>query len=177
MAMLKQEAIEFLCCRGEESYKYVDLNIGEDELYSNGISEKVNIEKTGAVNLLTEKLDFNELDLCENFNLHYCGESFLMKIDHFLAHIVKGIGHKRNQFLNVQSAIIRNMLDKIFYDIGAKVNRKAEEFNWLCSNDLIRINAGRLSTYKVTYFKDVIVLFDGGCEVNCNGHKNYYIDV
>ena len=88
-----------------------------------------------------------------------------MKIDHFLAHIVKGICHKRNQFLNVQSAIIRSMLDKIFYVIGAKVNRKAEEFNWLCSNDLIRINAGRLSTYKVTYFKDVIVLFDGGCEV------------
>lgn len=43
MAMSKEKAFEFLFCGGEESYEYVDLNVGEDELYSNGISEKVNI--------------------------------------------------------------------------------------------------------------------------------------
>ena len=68
------------------------------------------------------------------------------------------------------------MLDRIFLVINNKLNRNDEIFNWLCSNGLIRIKAGRIPTYKTTYFKDVKVLFDGVSEVNCNGLKKYYVD-
>ena len=79
MSAISERAIKFLFCRGNESHKYVDLNIRKDELYSNGISDKVNIEKTEAVDLLTGKFNFDGLVLCENFNLHYYHEPFLVK--------------------------------------------------------------------------------------------------
>ena len=47
----------------------------------------------------------------------------------------------------------------------------------LAALSLTRIKAGRIPTYKTTYFKDVKVVFDGVHEVNCNGPKKYYIDV
>ena len=68
------------------------------------------------------------------------------------------------------------MLDRIFLIFNNKLNRNDEIFNWLCSNGLIRIKAGRIPTYKTTYFKDVKVPFDGVREVNCNGLKKYYVD-
>ena len=126
---------------------------------------------------MTEKIDFNELDLWAKFNLYYCDERFIVKLDHFLGYIVKGICQKRDQFLIVQSDITRNMLGKMFCVITNTVNRNAVKFNWLCSSGLIRINAGRIPIYKTTYLKDIKVLFDGVCEVNCNGSKKYYVDV
>ena len=94
-----------------------------------------------------------------------------------MGYIVKGICQKRDQFLIVQSDITKNMLGKMFCVITNTVNRNAVKFNWLCSSGLIRINAGRIPIYKTTYLKDIKVLFDGVCEVNCNGSKKYYVDV
>ena len=98
------------------------MNISKNELYSNGISDEVNIEKTEAVDLLTGKFDFDRLVLCENFNLHYCDEPFLVKLDHFCASIVKGTCQKRNQFLNVQLVAISNILTRLFAVINNKIN-------------------------------------------------------
>ena len=72
---------------------------------------------------------------------------------------------------------MKRILDKIFCVITNRVNRNALKFNWFCSSGLIRINAGRISIYKTTYFKDVKVLFDGVREVNFDGFKKYYVDV
>ena len=44
-----------------------------------------------AIDLLTEKIDLNRLDLCANFNLYYCEEPFIVKLDHFSSYIIKGI--------------------------------------------------------------------------------------
>ena len=126
----------FLFCKREESYKYVDLDINDDKLYSNGISGRINIQKTDAIDLLTKKIDFNELDLCVNFNLHYCGEPFIVKLHHFSGYVVKGICQKRDQFFIVQSDVMRNMLNKIFHVINNRVNRNAEKINWICSSSL-----------------------------------------
>ena len=57
---------KFLFRKGSNSYKYADLDISEDELYSHGISKNVDIEKTKAIDLLTEKFDFEKLALCQN---------------------------------------------------------------------------------------------------------------
>ena len=110
--------------------------------------------------------------MCANFKLHYCEEPFIVKLDHFSGYIVKGICQKRDQFLIIQSDIMRNMLDKIFLVINSKLNRNAKKLNWLSCNGLIRIKAGRIRTYKTIYFKDVKVLFDGVREVNCKGLRN-----
>ena len=111
------------------------------------------------------------------FNLRYCVELFIIKLGHFSGYVVKDICQKRDQFLIVQSDVIKNVLDKIFCVITSRVNRNAVKFNWLCSSGLIRINAGRIPTYKTTYFKDVKVLFDGVREVNCNGPRKYHTNV
>ena len=34
------------------------------------------------IDLLIEKIDSNELDLYASFNLHYCDEPFILKLDH-----------------------------------------------------------------------------------------------
>ena len=39
------EDVRFLFCKGESSYKYVDLDIKDDELYSNGIGDRIPIQK------------------------------------------------------------------------------------------------------------------------------------
>ena len=111
------------------------------------------------------------------FNLRYCVELFIIKLGHFSGYVVKDICQKRDQFLIVQSDVIKNVLDKIFCVITSRVNRNAVKFNWLCSSGLIRINAGRIPIYKTTYFKDVKVLFDGVREVNCNGPRKYHTNV
>ena len=89
------------------------------------------------------------------------------KIRYFSGYVVKGISQKRDQFLIVQSDIMRNILNRIFHVRNNRVNRNAEKCHWLCSSGLIRIKAGRIPAYKTTYFKDVKVLFDGVNEVNC----------
>ena len=88
------EDVPFLFCKGESSYKYVDRDINDEELYSNGIADRISIPKIDAIDLLTEKVDFNEIDLCPNFNLHYCDKPFIIKLDHFSGYIVKGICQK-----------------------------------------------------------------------------------
>ena len=115
--------------------------------------------------------------MCANFNLRYCVQLFIIKLEHFSGYVVKDICQKRDQFLIVQSDVIRNMLDKIFCAITSRVNRNTVKFNWLCSSGLIRINAGRIPIYKITYFKDVKVLFDGVRQVNCNGSRKYHTNV
>ena len=177
MSVKPEKHVPFLFCKGEESYKYVDLDINDDELYSNGVRDRINIQKTDAIDLLKKKVNFNVLDLCANFSLYYGGEPFIVNLDHFLGYVVKGNCQKRDQFSNVQSGVMRNMLNRIFHVINNRVNRNAGKCNWLCSSGLIRIKAGRIPIYKTTYFKDVKVLFDGVRDINCNGFKKYYINV
>ena len=123
------EDVRFLFCKVESSYKQVDIDINDEELYSNGIGDRISIQKLDAIDLLTEKIDLNGLDLCANFNLYYCEEPFIVKLDHFSSYIIKGICQKRDQFTIVQSDIMRNMLDRIFLVINIKLNRNAEKFN------------------------------------------------
>ena len=63
----------------KDNYKYFDLEINEENLFSRGISKKIDIEKIEAINLLTEKIDFDSLELCDNLNLHYNNQRFLLK--------------------------------------------------------------------------------------------------
>ena len=95
-----EEKIEFLF--GEDNYNYVDLEINEENLFSHGISKKTDIQKNEVMDLLTEKIDFNSLELCDNLNLHYNGRLFLAKIDHFLAYRVTGVCQKRKKILVIK---------------------------------------------------------------------------
>ena len=71
---------------------------------------------------------------------------------------------------------VTDKLWDLFAVINRKISHSSAELNWICSNGLLAIKAGRLLLYKITYFKDVIVLFDGMREVNCKALKKYYID-
>ena len=95
------EDVPFLLCKGESSYKYIDLDINDEELYSNRIGDRIRIQKIDAIDLLTEKIDFNKLGLCANFNLHYCDKPFIVKLDHFPGFIMEGICQKKDQLLIV----------------------------------------------------------------------------
>lgn len=72
---------------------------------------------------------------------------------------------------------VSDKLWDLFTVINRKISHSSAELNWICSNGLLAIKAGRLLLYKITYFKDVIVLFDGICNVNCKGSKKCYIGV
>ena len=83
-----EEKLQFLFSKN--NYKYFDLEINEKNLFSHGISKKIDIEKNEAIDLLTEKIDFDSLELCDNYNLHYNNRLFLVKIDHFSGYRVTG---------------------------------------------------------------------------------------
>ena len=72
---------------------------------------------------------------------------------------------------------VSDKLWDLFTVINRKISHSSAELNWICSNGLLAIKAGRLLLYKITYFKDVIVLFDGMREVNCKALKKYCIEV
>ena len=84
-----EEKPQFLFSK--DNYKYFDLEINEENLFSRGISKKIDIEKIEAINLLTKKIDFDSLELCDNLNLHYNNQPFLVKIDHFSGYRVTDI--------------------------------------------------------------------------------------
>ena len=138
---------------------------------------QIDIEKIKAYDLLTGKFNFGKLKLCQNSNLHYLGEPFLVKIDSFSIYIGKGKCQKRKPFLNVQSMQVINKLWDILAVINRRINHSSAELNWIYSIGLLAINARQLPLCKITYFNDVIVLFDCICEVNCKRLKKYYIDV
>ena len=147
----------------EDNYKYVDLEINEENLFSRGISKKIDIEKNEAINLLTKKIDFNSLELCDNLNLHYNGQPFLVKIDHFSAYRVTGVCQKRKNFLLIELDAVKRLLSEIFYRIEAAVAKE----NYV---NLFFSPSRRLPLGKITYFKDVIILFDGLNDFIC--HEN-----
>ena len=65
------------------------------------------------------------------------------------------------------------MLSEIFCWIEATVEK--EEFvNLFCSAGIIQIDGKRLPLGKITYFKDVIVLFDGLDEVVCHDYNKFF---
>ena len=49
---------------------------------------------------LTEKIDLDSLELCDNLNLHYNSQLFLVKADHFSVYRVTGICQKKFFFGN-----------------------------------------------------------------------------
>ena len=65
-------------------------------------AKKIDIKKNEVMNLLTKKIDFNSLELCDNLNLHYNGRLFLAEIDHFLAYRVTGVCQKRKKILVIK---------------------------------------------------------------------------
>ena len=90
-----EEKPQFLL--SEDNYKYFGLEINEENLLSRGISKKVDTEKNEAIDLLTEKIDFDSMKLCDNYNLHYNNRTFLVKIDHFSGYRVTGICQKKEK--------------------------------------------------------------------------------
>ena len=150
-----EEKIEFLFSK--DNYKYVDLEINEENLFSCEISKKIDIEKNEAIDLLTEKIDFDSLELCDNFNLYYNNRLFLVKIDHFSGYRVTGILQKKKNFLVIQSDPVQRLLSEIFYRIEDAVE-KENLVNLFCSPGEIQIDGRRLPLGKITYFKDDIII-------------------
>ena len=67
------------------------------------------------------------------------------------------------------------MLSEMFHRIGVAVGK--EEFvNLFCSSGTIQIDRRRLPLGKITYFKDVIVLFDGLDEIVCHDYNKFFIN-
>ena len=131
------------------------------------------LKKDEAIDLLTIKIDFNSLELCDNLNLHYNNQLFLVKIDHRSAYRVTGVCQKRKSFL-IELVTVKRLLSEIFYRIEEAVE-KENYINLFCSPDLIQIDGRRLPLGKITCFKDVAILFDGLDEVICHDFKNFLL--
>ena len=100
-----EEKPQFLFSK--DNYKYFDLEINEENLFSCGISKKIDIEKNETIDLLTKKIDFDSLELRDNLNLHYNIQPFLVKIDHFSGYRVTGICQKKENFLVINQSQLR----------------------------------------------------------------------
>ena len=81
----------------EDNYKYANLEINEENLFSHGISKNMDMEKNDAIDLLTERIDLNSLELCDNLNLYYNSQLFLVEIYHFSAYRVTGVYQKKEK--------------------------------------------------------------------------------
>ena len=75
----------------------------------------------------------------------------------------------------VESEPINRLLSEIFHRVEATVEK--EEFvNLVCSSGIIQIGGRRLPLEKITYFKDVIILFDGLDEFVCHDYNKFFIN-
>ena len=120
----------------EDNYKYVNLEINEENLFSHGISKNMDMEKNDAIDLLTERIDLNSLELCDNLNLYYNSQLFLVKIGHFSAYRVTGVYQKKEKKIVVESDAVKRLLSEIFYRIEAAFEKK-NYVTLFCSSDLI----------------------------------------
>ena len=120
----------------EDNYKYANLEINEENLFSHGISKNMDIEKNDAIDLLTERIDLNSLELCDNLNMYYNSQPFLVKIDHFSAYRVTGVYQKKEKKIVVESDAVKRLLSEIFYRIEAAFE-KENYVTLFCSSDLI----------------------------------------
>ena len=167
-----EEKLQFLFSK--DNQKYFDFEINEENFFSRGISKKINIEKNEAIDLLTKKIDFDSLKLCDNLNLHYNNQPFLVKIDHFSGYRVTGILKKKKNWV-IESEPIKRLLQEIFHRIESAAE-KQEFINLFCSSGLIQEGGRMLSLGKNTYFEDVIILFDGPDEVFCHEYNKFFIN-
>ena len=168
-----EEKLQFLFSK--DNQKYFDFEINEENFFSRGISKKINIEKNEAIDLLTKKIDFDSLKLCDNLNLHYNNQPFLVKIDHFSGYRVTGICQKKKFLLVIELDPVQRLQSEIFYRIEVAV-KKQNFVNLFCSLGVIQIDGRRLLLGKIAYFKDVIILFDGLDEVVCHDCNKFFIN-
>ena len=114
------------------------------------------------------------MEFCDNLNLHYNNQPFLVKIGLFSGYRVTGVCQVK-KILVIESEPINRLLSEIFHRIEATVEK--EEFvNLVCSSGIIQIDRRRLQLGKITYFKDVIILFDGLDEVVCHDYNKFFIN-
>ena len=71
---------------------------------------------------------------------------------------------------------ITQALWRINTELSSKISEKNGEHSYLLNNMLILINAGRLPTNKITYFKDLVVCYDCVERVNYRGKECYCIN-
>ena len=138
--MSEQEPYEFYFAK-TDWYIYHELDINEEELYSN-VKKKIDIKNANIFDLLKWRFDFENLDLCNNF---YNNEHFLVKIELFCEAVARGMCLPRNIYLDIQSVGTQIFLWNTFLIVNSKLNNLKAQRNWFCCDRLIKINAGRLS--------------------------------
>ena len=81
---------------------------------------------------------------------------------------------KKKKILVIESDPVQRLLSEIFYRIEAAVEKNL--VNLFCSPEVAQIDGRRLPLGKITYFKDVIILFDGLDEVVCHDYNKFFIN-
>ena len=81
---------------------------------------------------------------------------------------------KNNFFLVIESEPIERLLLEIFYRIQTAVEKEEDFVSLFCSSGIIQIDGRRLLLGKITYFKDVIILFNGLSEVISHDYKKFF---
>ena len=101
------------------------MEINEENLFSHGISKNIDIEKNEAIDLLTERIDLNSLELCDNLNLYYNNQPFLVKIaNRFFSVQSNWSLSKKGKKIVVESDAVKRLLSEIFYRIEAAFEKK-----------------------------------------------------
>ena len=74
-----------------------------------------------------------------------------------------------------ESDPVQRLLPEIFYRIEAAVE-KEDLVNLFCSPGVIQIDGKRLPLGEITYFKDIIILFDSLSEFVCHDYNKYFVN-
>ena len=82
---------------------------------------------------------------------------------------------KKKNFLVIESDPVWTLLLEIFYRIEDAV-KKQNSLNLFFSLGVTQIDGRRLPLVKITYFKGVIILFDGLDEAVCHDYNNFFIN-
>ena len=178
--MFDNSMVDFFYTK-DAKYKWKKLDIAETELRC-WHDYRIDLEVDNVPESMEGKFDIpKNLCLCDNLNYHYHfsdgAGSLLIGIEYLEAAIIKGRHLARNTYLESHSMGITQALWKINIELSSKINEKTKELNNLLDNILIRINAGRLPTNKITCFKDLIVCYDKVEKVNYRGRERYCINV
>ena len=172
--MFDDSMVDFLYAK-DAKHKWKTLDIVETERCC-WHDYRIDLEMDNTFDLIEREFNIPKIVcLCDNLNYHYHFSDgagpLLIKIEYFEATIMNRIVYNESNSLGITQALWR-----INYELTAKISERNNQPAYLVNNMLTHINAGRLPTNKITYFKDLVVCYNNVEKVNYRGKEKYHIN-
>ena len=153
--------IDFLYAK-HDRYEWKDLEISLEE---KAVFRNIVLNDAKIFDLWKREFDLiNNLHMTNDLHFHYVFNDqcrpFIIKIENLAATITKGNHLKRQNYLEPFAIGQTSSLWRIHSEMICKLNEQIEKTSRPLDFSLIRINPGRLPSGKITYFRNLVIVYE-----------------